>query len=744
MSSDQRSLINKEDRWRQLFCEDPDSYEIKDMHLGLVNVFESRDSFRYEQETAEEKSVPKLLTKRRRANLESLCEDREYSVVEREEFMAAWKTFTQDIFEGLDWSNIFVAGGSILGNLMADSSGRQSFKGSDIDIFIYGITNDRDANEKLKHIYDIVTKNTKGSGDVIRSARAVTILGKYPFRHVQVITRLYRSPAEVLLGFDIDCCTVGFDGQDLWAMERCVRALNKCYNLVNQTRRSTTYESRLYKYSKRGFCVAVPTLDKNKIDPQLFADPYARRQGLARLLMYDHLTKTTGYQSRYSNLAWNVRRRLGRRLGPRGLNNLVDDFNEDKLEAFNILTNANPSDYSEIYLPWGPTWQPNELVKMAEATDKANIYGVMMKKTNTGEKKSYHRHMFVTGIEGVLTGNINAFWCQHCAEQKPVDASTNDFKFVNGPLQWIKDNPAYQDVDHGFRRSLMTGSFTLPEGDWEKDVYNNDPNTGKKEEHSCRVCSKTFASNNQLFRHLREEGHLGDETNVHSTTASIQTQPSLSFTVPAQQKAKPYIGVQPGVFSSSSISFPQSSQSYNNDSPTKQLASSSDYHASNTASIPKDSTPKSPAVSFSNPSVSFTASPVKYNAPTETFGGPTGNTGLNYSSSLAAFQHPSLLESTSRRAADAATSYAIPSNRNYGTRLERLPWEGKQVSSMTKSFLLVSLLFREGFIDSHQKEKLKDLVIGGSNVITAALEAFEINDDFDELADTMKRIGGKR
>jgi len=80
-------------------------------------------------------------------------------------------------------------------------------------------------------------------------------------RHIQIVLRLYSSPAEILMGFDIDSCCVGFDGETVWALPRCRRAILKGYNLVDLTRRSLTYEIRLLKYSKRGFAVAVPGLE---------------------------------------------------------------------------------------------------------------------------------------------------------------------------------------------------------------------------------------------------------------------------------------------------------------------------------------------------------------------------------------------------------------------------------------------------------------------------------------------------
>lgn len=47
-------------------------------------------------------------------------------------------------------------------------------------------------------------------------------------------------------------CTVGYDGTELYALPRCARALTARYNLVDLSRRSPSYEYRLYKYSKRG------------------------------------------------------------------------------------------------------------------------------------------------------------------------------------------------------------------------------------------------------------------------------------------------------------------------------------------------------------------------------------------------------------------------------------------------------------------------------------------------------------
>jgi hypothetical protein len=63
------------------------------------------------------------------------------------------------------------------------------------------------------------------------------------------------------LGFDLDCVGVGYDGNNVWALPRARRAINYRLNIADPTRqtfRTTSYEYRLWKYSKRGFAVGIP------------------------------------------------------------------------------------------------------------------------------------------------------------------------------------------------------------------------------------------------------------------------------------------------------------------------------------------------------------------------------------------------------------------------------------------------------------------------------------------------------
>jgi hypothetical protein len=154
------------------------------------------------------------------------------------------------------------------------------YQGSDVDIFLYAISNE-EAEQKIRELASTFKKNlhTEHLNEyvdikkyrgfeltttdhhefenifIIRTKQAVTFHFKYPIRPIQVILRIYKSPAEVLMGFDLDCCAVGYDGKQVWALPRARRAINTRMNLIDVDRQSTTYEVRLFKYAKRGFRV---------------------------------------------------------------------------------------------------------------------------------------------------------------------------------------------------------------------------------------------------------------------------------------------------------------------------------------------------------------------------------------------------------------------------------------------------------------------------------------------------------
>ena len=55
---------------------------------------------------------------------------------------------------------------------------------------------------------------------------------------MQIVLRLYNSPAEVLMGFDVDACACGYDGSRVYVCPRTAMAFAYQANLAE---RSTLY-----------------------------------------------------------------------------------------------------------------------------------------------------------------------------------------------------------------------------------------------------------------------------------------------------------------------------------------------------------------------------------------------------------------------------------------------------------------------------------------------------------------------
>lgn len=132
----------------------------------------------------------------------------------------------------------------------------RSYASTDVDLFL----TTRSPDAAIQTLGVLYQRLKKFYGDVFvsRTKQAVTFVGPRPHRSVQVILRLYGHEDQVILGFDVDCCAVSYDGQRVRACPRAARALASRYNLVDETRQSMTYEPRLAKYMRRGFDVGIP------------------------------------------------------------------------------------------------------------------------------------------------------------------------------------------------------------------------------------------------------------------------------------------------------------------------------------------------------------------------------------------------------------------------------------------------------------------------------------------------------
>ena len=237
----------EENYYRKLFAMNRENNILRDDYLQLIDVFECPDLFQFESEPNDMKGIPKMFDFNPIRTSGS-------SIGTKEQFYTNLNTFSSGQLKEMDWNNVFLAGGSVLACLQPTPSidlieyfHRSPYKCSDLDLFIYGL-NVHDANLKLIQIYDAIRRSTNGKLVAFRTLHTITIASDFPLRHIQIVLRLYKSPAEILMGFDIDSCAVGFDGFRVWSHPRAARALKYQFNLIDLSRRSPSYGIYIYIY----------------------------------------------------------------------------------------------------------------------------------------------------------------------------------------------------------------------------------------------------------------------------------------------------------------------------------------------------------------------------------------------------------------------------------------------------------------------------------------------------------------
>lgn len=208
-----------------------------------------------------------------KGGLEFLDENRRRSVEVQpssKAFAKAFDRITRGILKGLNWSNVFVAGGIALTTLLQTDStedDKKEVKDSDIDIYIYGLGPNQ-ANDKVKHISEVWSNNLPPDNKqrlVVKNSKTINFLADYPNRRIQIILKLIQSPTQVLLNFDLDACAVGFDGKEVLMLPRFARAMETGYSTFTMDLiwghhlgdRRATQGVRVFKYADRGFGLRI-------------------------------------------------------------------------------------------------------------------------------------------------------------------------------------------------------------------------------------------------------------------------------------------------------------------------------------------------------------------------------------------------------------------------------------------------------------------------------------------------------
>jgi len=190
---------------------------------------------------------------------------------------------------------VLIAGGSVL-QALTSGPGLSSFWGtyeSDLDLFLYA-NSPEEANRISQRIFYALAVDHE-RWVIVRSSGVITMhrwqdadWKSTVEQKVQIVLRLYESPAEVLVGFDCDCCCCGYDGNEVWVTPRAILAIRSNVNILNPLHawpNRSSYEFRLAKYASRGWAVAVMGLNKNLVDyDRIHESPLDKLQGLARFV----------------------------------------------------------------------------------------------------------------------------------------------------------------------------------------------------------------------------------------------------------------------------------------------------------------------------------------------------------------------------------------------------------------------------------------------------------------------------
>ena len=202
-------------------------------------------------------------------------------VVSKTVFETKFKSFTGNAFAkftAYDWKNMVVAGGSVVAGLVGCN--HHLFSDADVDIFLYRLT-EAEARTKIARIWEL----TKSSGKnfCIRTPHTLTFVASPPRRHIQIVLRLHDSPEQIIEEFDVDVCSVYYDGKDVYGIDRSCRAFSTRVNLVDLSFRSWSYEKRLIKYAKRGFAIGVPGLRREDIELREYLEVTKARYNLPKV-----------------------------------------------------------------------------------------------------------------------------------------------------------------------------------------------------------------------------------------------------------------------------------------------------------------------------------------------------------------------------------------------------------------------------------------------------------------------------
>ncbi|KAJ7623036.1 hypothetical protein DFH06DRAFT_1104714 [Mycena polygramma] len=241
----------------------------EDWHFGLITLGHSDAVFPSSTKTGTSRTIVRPTSL---PGYEVLSSKRAQKIQIQPSTAAFKRTFdrlSDGLLKNLDWSNILVAGGIVLGTLLAvdgASNIAEQWAASDLDVYVYGL-GPAAANAKLEHLFATFRANLPAGTPtlVVRNSKTITFYSRYPLRRIQVVLKLVKSPRAVLLNFDLDVCAMGWDGSEVWMLPRAARSLETGFNVFTMnliqghylSERRATQEQRVFKYANKGYGIRI-------------------------------------------------------------------------------------------------------------------------------------------------------------------------------------------------------------------------------------------------------------------------------------------------------------------------------------------------------------------------------------------------------------------------------------------------------------------------------------------------------
>ncbi|PGH35322.1 hypothetical protein GX50_01786 [[Emmonsia] crescens] len=467
-----------ESKLREIFAQEPNNKAIENPNINVVPVYnqhdvdvrvKARDLLKESPADAEKHILPLAPELRKKDGTTAV-------VPVYDQFLENFRVFSESSLVDMDWSNVVVAGSAVTTCLLPVpdkfSSSRKAQReyyhqkiapSSDVDLFIYGLDEEQ-AIVKIKQIEKCIRDSILEEVSVIRTKNALTIVSKYPTRHVQVVLRLYKSVSEILTGFDVDCACTAFDGCQVWASPRAIAAFATQTNSIDLTRRSPSYENRLAKYAHRGFEVYWPALDRSKLDPTIFERSFNHVVGLARLMVMERLP-TQISREKYLEQRRAERDRTppsNQRVHYHNRANMKEVQPEDVAEW---VEQEDVSNYHTFTIPYGPIYTAKKIEKLIYKKDL--LLNAEWNKPKD-RKVNLHRHPAFFGSVNHVIEDCCGYCPAPVSEEEKSTEEEERKKYVSGKMQFMKNDPGRQAI----------GSFNpITDSDWTEFAYIGDTGT---------------------------------------------------------------------------------------------------------------------------------------------------------------------------------------------------------------------------------------------------------------------------